>query len=236
MICHRYKCVFIHIPKNAGQSIEHVFLELLNLTWETRAPLLLRPNDKPELGPPRLAHLHADEYVRYDYMPQEMYDDYFKFTFVRNPWSRIISIYKHLGFNRKCDFKTFLMGVFSDTIFNDKHWFVGPQCEYVCAENGDFLPNFVGRFEDLQNGFNHVCQEIGLSAIQLPHANKSGTSDSKFGFCVRPMQLVTNILRSISKKTIPSYDRYQDYYDQESIEFVGEIYKKDIELFGYQFE
>ena len=105
MICHHYKCVFVHIPKNAGQSIEHVFLNLLNLTWETRAPLLLRCNDRLELGPPRLAHLKADEYVRYNYLTQEMFNDYFKFSFVRNPWSRIISIYKYLGFNKKCDCK-----------------------------------------------------------------------------------------------------------------------------------
>ena len=29
MICHDYKCIFVHIPKTAGQSIEHVFLNQL---------------------------------------------------------------------------------------------------------------------------------------------------------------------------------------------------------------
>ena len=58
MISHHHKCVFIHIPKNAGQSIENLFLELLNLTWETKAPLLLRPNDCLELGPRYLTTLN----------------------------------------------------------------------------------------------------------------------------------------------------------------------------------
>ena len=66
MISHHQKCVFVHIPKNAGQSIEHVFINLLELTWETRAPLLLRRNEHPELGPLRLAHLKAEEYVKYN--------------------------------------------------------------------------------------------------------------------------------------------------------------------------
>jgi hypothetical protein len=47
VICHPYRCVFVHVPKSAGISIEHVFLGLLGLTWETRGPLLLRHNNDP---------------------------------------------------------------------------------------------------------------------------------------------------------------------------------------------
>jgi hypothetical protein len=173
MICHDYKCIFVHIPKTAGQSIEHVFLNLLGLKWGTRAPLLLRYNDRPELGPPRLAHLKADQYVRYKYLTQEIFDDYFKFSFVRNPWSRVVSMYKYLGFNKKCDFKTFLTGEFKNKIFKDEYWFVGPQSEFVCAPNGDILVDYIGRFEDLQNGFDYVCREIGIPPTTLPHVNES---------------------------------------------------------------
>ena len=70
MLTHQHKTVFVHIPKNAGQSIETVFLDVLGLTWESRAPLLLRPNDIPELGPRRLAHLAASEYVSCGHMTQ----------------------------------------------------------------------------------------------------------------------------------------------------------------------
>ena len=63
MISHRHRCVFVHIPKVAGQSIEHVFLGWNGLNWKGRAPLLLRPNEDPRKGPPRLAHLRAQDYV-----------------------------------------------------------------------------------------------------------------------------------------------------------------------------
>src|SRR5687768_14243923 len=62
VICREYRCLFVHVPKTAGMSIEHVFLRLVGLTWETRAPLLLGGNDDPRLGPPRLEHLKASEY------------------------------------------------------------------------------------------------------------------------------------------------------------------------------
>lgn len=234
MVCHHHKCIFVHIPKNAGQSTEHVFLDLLGLDWETRAPLLLRYNDRPEIGPPRLAHLKADEYVRYRYLSQDMFDAYFKFTFVRNPWSRMVSIYRYLGFARKCDFKTFLMGEFRSRVFKEKHWFVGPQSDFVYARNGEPLVDFIGRFEDLQGGFDHVCTQIGLPPIRLPHVNESKGHPPAPGSS--PKQAARRFLSRFTRKTIPSFARYQDYYDKDTIRVVEDLYERDIALFGYAFE
>ena len=50
MILHKHKSIFIHIPKVAGKSIENVFIQELGLTYKTRKPLLLIPNDQPEIG------------------------------------------------------------------------------------------------------------------------------------------------------------------------------------------
>lgn len=234
MICHQYKCIFVHIPKNAGQSIEHVFLDLLGLNWETRAPLLLRYNDRPEIGPPRLAHLKADEYVRYRYLSQEFFDQYFKFAFVRNPWSRMVSIYKYLGFDKKYDFKTFLMGEFRNRILKDKYWFVGPQSNFLYSDNGERLVNYIGRFEALQSGFNEVCKEIGLPPTRLPHVNESkghaAVSHSS------PKRAAMRFWRKASARSIPSFARYQEYYDKDTTRVVEDIYERDIALFGYEFE
>jgi hypothetical protein len=234
MICHDYKCIFVHIPKNAGQSIEHVFINLVDLTWETRAPLLLRQNNRPELGPPKLAHLKADQYVRFKYLTQKMYDEYFKFTIVRNPWSRAVSIYKHFGFNSKVEFTDFIKGVFQTKLLIDMGWFVGPQSNFIYSDTGDLLVDYIGRFENLQNSFNEICEHIGLSEGLMPHVNKSIDVIPTLNLNLK--YIVKNLLHKKNKENQFGNNLYQDYYDQESIDIVAKIYKKDIELFCYDFE
>jgi sulfotransferase famil protein len=239
MICHQYRCIFIHIPKNAGQSIEHVFLKLLDLDWDTRAPLLLRYNDRPELGPPRLAHLKACEYVRYKYVTKQQFDDYFKFSFVRNPWDRTVSIYTYFGWQRYIDFKTFVVKKLPNEVWRDNHWFVGPQSDFICDVNGHVAVDLLGKFENLTADFNAVCQRLGLPPTELPHVNTSKKQPAK-------VRLNRNLFsdarwlyhtRTIpSFKTIRQFTDYRDYYDDESKEVVAELYQKDIELFGYQFD
>ena len=234
MISHQHKCIFVHIPKDAGQSIERIFLNLLDLKWETRAPLLLRYNDRPELGPPSLAHLKASEYVRYKYLSQELFNEYYKFTFVRNPWDRIISIYKHFDFSTRFEFKFFLTDILTKGLWQEKYWFIGPQSDFVCAEDGRILVDFIGRFENLQNDFYFVCEKIGLPPIEVPHSNRSSFTSPVLS--VRPKEFVKYIRYQLKGRHIPAFKRYQDYYDDESRQLVAEIYKKDIELFSYKFD
>lgn len=235
MICHHYKCIFIHIPKNAGQSIENVFLKLLGLTWETRAPLLLRENDNENLGPPRLAHLRAEEYLNYKYISEDLFDNYFKFTFVRNPWSRMISFYKYLGYSKKMDFKTFLVKHFETKIFKEKYWFVRPQVEYIYSSSGDLLVDFVGRFENLNEDFDKVCKRLSINNVKLPYINSSNNKIDK-----HKTYSIENLLKSFKSKKIVKNnticDSYQYFYDAETSAIVEGLYKKDIDVFGYTFE
>src|SRR4051794_30841719 len=99
MLSHQHQTIFIHISKCAGQSVENAFLADVGLTWETRAPLLLRANGDPRLGPPRLAHLPAADYVACGHVDAQTFERYFKFAIVRDPWSRAISLYRHLQLN-----------------------------------------------------------------------------------------------------------------------------------------
>jgi len=216
LISHHDKCLFVHVPKCAGQSIENFFLQRAGLDWNTRAPLLLRPNDVPELGPPRLAHLKAHEYVEKKWMTQDQFDEYFKFTFVRNPWDRVASFYRFLGFDRFASFPTFVRKHLPVQL-QKKGWFLCPQADYLYDRDHRLLVDFVGRFETLSKDFETACGRMGIEDAKLPHVNDSRTA--------RPG--LKNWLR-------PRARPYREMYDAQTERLVADYYAADIDAFQYQ--
>lgn len=227
MVSRKYQCIFVHIPKTAGQSIESFFLKLHGLTWEERAPLLLRQNEDPTRGPERLAHLTACEYLEFAHVSIEEFQEYFKFAFVRNPWSRLVSEYRYRSIYHKLNFKEFLTrGLPQRCKFSDLYRHIQPQCEFVFDENGKPLVDFVGRFEDLQRDFDTVCARLSIQSSVLPVRNHS---PKKVASSWRGINWL------LSKADPQAPEHYSSYYDQEMKELVGEMYAEDIHAFGYSF-
>ena len=232
MICGEYRCLFVHVPKTAGMSIEQVFLQRVGLTWKTRAPLLLGGNDDPRLGPPRLEHLKAGEYVARGHLTAEQFESYFKFSFVRNPWDRIVSEYKYRGYPVKVDFKTYLFKHLPAAGWTDTYCHIIPQYDFLYDEAGKLLVDFVGRYERLQADFDKVCARVGIPPTPLPRVNRSLEE-------ARPNTLREfrkQVRRAIwSREREHTFPHYTEYYDDESREFVGRLFRKDVEAFNYGF-
>jgi hypothetical protein len=223
MISHHHKAIFVHIPKCAGQSVETVFLNDLGLTWETRAPLLLRPNDQETLGPPRLAHLTAAEYVGCRYTPKSMFDAYYRFAVVRDPWARTVSLYKHLDLN--LTFREFVLdwlpGQFASRAWKGSYWFVRPQCDFVMSDGVQLVEKLL-RFERLAEEFATVATVLGLGA-PLPHINRSGNRPSR-GRRWRGV---------LGRQRRNSHQLWTDYYDGETVSGIERLYAADAKAFGY---
>lgn len=209
MISHFHRSIFIHIPKNAGQSIEKAFLQDLGLAWENRAPLLLRPRvDCDNESPPRLAHLTASQYVRLKYIPRKMYKAYFKFCVCRNPWDRAFSLYKYLTDQSK-PFAEFVKDDFTRKIYEDHYWFAMSQAKFIESRRGKILVDRIIRFESLDGEFNEIAERLKLKTKRLAHVNKSENA------------------RQID---------YRKAYCEKSRDIIADLYSDDVKLFGYSFE
>lgn len=235
MICAEFECLFVHVPKTGGLSITRFFLDRLGLTWEERGPLLIRPNDDPAAGPPGLAHLTTEEYLRFGYLDEERFRRWFKFGFVRNPWDRLVSDYLffHAG---RYGFKRFVMERFptpADDCYRThtgRYRHILPQHRYLYDEEGNLLVDFIGRFERLNEDFAKVAARLGIEgAVTLPHMN--GADDN-----FRRRLLQKGLARPDQRITPAKRPDYRSFYDEETHAFVAEYYAQDIELFGYRFD
>jgi hypothetical protein len=207
MISDKYKSVFVHIPKTGGQSVEDLFLRLHGLTWETRAPLLLRFNPDPSSGPERLAHLTANEYLAFNYLDKTDFQSYFKFSFVRNPWSRLVSDYRYRQEPGFFSFREFVTKRLPERdSYSDSYRHIMPQCDFLYDTNGRQLVDFIGKTENIAEDFSVVAEKLRLPEISLPHLNSSG--DKR---------------------------HYSTYYDYELVELVGNLYAEDVKRFNYTF-
>ncbi|MGJ8691879.1 MAG: sulfotransferase family protein [Thalassotalea sp.] len=227
MISNKYQCVFVHVPKTAGQSIEHFFLNLHQLAWQDKEQLLISKNKYPANGPERLAHLKAAEYYQCGHINQALYKRYFSFAFVRNPWERLVSEYLHKKIDKKMTLKEyFLHGLPSENLFCDKYRHIMSQSDYLFDQAGNQLVTFIGRFENIQQDFDYVCQQLGIEDSTLPHKN------SARGF----RRLWTRRIRHIFRVNKRVKRHYSEFYDEELKQLVAIKYQKDIELFNYKFE
>ena len=193
------------------------FLARIGLDWDTRAPFLLRPNDTPALGPPRLAHLKAHEYVEKKWVTQDQFDRYFKFTIVRNPWDRTASFYRFLGYDRWCSFSRFVRSYLPGKVENN-HWFFLPQVDYLYRNGGQLLVDFVGRYESLTKDFATACQHLNIAAAELPHANNRQKKGPGFKQWLR-------------RRPVP----YTQMYDSRTRSIVAKLYEADVDAFKYVF-
>lgn len=190
MINHKHKFIFIHVSKTGGTSIEHALNPNVSLDYSDNSNTTGNTAFKDK-------HWSALKYKRE--CPKE-YESYFKFAFVRNPWDRLVSNYKWLVYigKEQLDFK--------DWIINPTWGFNAYlYSRMLCDNNGNKMVDFIGKFENLQEDFNTVCEKIGIPCQQLPHKNKT------------------------------DHKHYTKYYNNETRQIVAERYAKDIKCFGYTF-
>lgn len=146
-------------------------------------------------------------------------DSYFTFTFVRNPFARLVSCYEskyHVDRKKNLfHFRDYLDGyLYYDEGFDtfvkkicalpyrlmDRHFRL--QYNLVFTLEDKCRCDYIGKFESLEDGFKPIQEKNHLSP--LPHLNRTGTDD------------------------------WMNYYTIETATLVYNTFKKDILEFGYE--
>lgn len=196
VVSHGTRSVFIHIQKTAGSSIEGAL-------WRADPAIGSHLRDGRR-------HQFARE-VR-DVVAPEIWRDYFKFAFVRNPWDRLVSWYAMCMRNPTSNkfsqyvhdtaptFADFITkattGIGVRTTYN--------QLDYVTDAAGAVIVDFVGRYERLDADFAVVRSRLALPQ-DLPHLNQT------------------------------PHGEYRGYYTAETRAIVAQRFARDIAHFGYTF-
>ena len=161
-------------------------------------------------------------------MSEKVYKDCFKFSFVRNPWDRLVSEYRYRNFWKKFSFRDFVLSNLpEENNYCDYFRHVMPQSDYLYSDSGDLIVDYVGRFETLQEDFYKICDVIDFKNREIPHVNKSGLRKVK-----DRVKRKVGLIKSYQK----DFNDFRCFYDDETASVVEGMYRKDIESFGYTFD
>lgn len=172
VISHEYQCIFIHIQRCAGSSVEEWVVG--QDWWHVE---------------PETKHLIASQ-ARKVYA--EYWDNYFKFSIVRNPITRTLSMLKfkkHFGlFETKCgiDFSGYEQ-LFGEDIILEHDYRFANRAEILCERHrpsrlyGNILDervDFIAHFESLYDDMATVRMRLGIPAVFNSHLEKSAATDA----------------------------------------------------------
>ena len=221
-------------------SIENSFLKSLNLRFYNgqSAPLLLSYNDNLKIGPQSLAHLSPVQYIEHSYISKELFDNYFSFTVVRNPWGRIVSVYKHFNYHRIMSFEDFLKVEFP-RLKKNRYYFIKPQVEYIFDKEGNQLVDFIARFENLQSDFEFIKNKLVLAISDLEVVNASMKSYSVYNrwnvrYLFKTLKTKPYLLKTLKLQNDIG-GSYRSMFTDEARVIVDDFYKADIKTFNYTF-
>lgn len=194
IISHEHEFIFIHIQRTAGTSIEKSICNALGINqWEgfIGEPRQVAIDKKSEYEDVYFnsrrrefegkKHITATEMKKF--VGDEVWSSYFTFSFVRNPWSRVLSSY----LKRRKEFSKHLRLFWprNKFIFNVavlyKLGIIGPasksQFDYISNGNDEIIVDFIGKFERLNEDFGAVCSRTGVDA-ELTNNNDTTYSRS----------------------------------------------------------
>ncbi|NNF48458.1 MAG: sulfotransferase family 2 domain-containing protein [Woeseiaceae bacterium] len=219
MIAHKLKTIFIHIPKTAGSSIEVALNEV-----EQREDGAVDPMTGEFVNVITGTEKHMTARACREFVGDEVWNSYFKFSVVRNPFDRFHSLWwngRHVARRHALSMHEFANAAFHRGVrgrliswrqglwkVHQRYW---PQTRWLRSPGGEIEMDQVLKFENIAADFAQLAGRIGLPSTELP--------------------------KVLMKNRRPSSRRpYVEDYDSETRRIVTDYYREDLEAFGYEFE
>lgn len=232
IVSHQHKFIFIKNRKVAGSSIE-VALAPVCGPDDIITP---DPNQRPvarNFNPPHpiarellgtlnpLQHArslrdyysirptfftHVAAYEARARLGRQVWDGYYKFCFDRNPWDKFLSFYYWYFRKHETPPMSFEDFVLQRRLVNDR---VCPSDWRRYALGGKVVAQFIGRYENLTDDFQKVCDHLGIEA-RLEKREKTDT---------RPADT----------------RNYREHYTDRMRDRVAYLFRREIDLLGYEF-
>jgi hypothetical protein len=230
-INHDLKAIYLHIPKNGGLYIQNILEKYYNFKtiYFTRSDHYLF--DKDENKDNNIENYKnitngfinirkqgvfryystSKEFNEMSGMNDEKWQSYYKFTFTRNPYSKIVSAFKYIVKDEQVGFEDFLdkRDIVNNYIYT--HAFI-TQYDHLINKDNNIDYNFIGKFENLNQDLITILFELGIKKIK--HANL----------------IKDNIKINKSKNINP----YVDYYNTNNLPIINQIFEKDFNNLNYK--
>lgn len=169
--------VFIWIPKTGGTSVMEALRPARIQYFKTARDVLY---SFPQRGLATFGHMEYGVLLRNGLIDHDFHRSSFRFCFVRNPFTRAVSLYHYLVRKKhvpaSLGFEEFICGIERKGVPSVAldTWLGVSQCNPQCAWTRGAAPmTFVGRFERLEEDYSIVCAELGLKRIEaLPVRNR----------------------------------------------------------------
>lgn len=206
IISHRHKFIYFAVPKTATHTIREALRPHLGPDdWEQQVLFGKQYLPIPEIAAIDHGHITVQE-IR-PHLDPEVWAGYFKFGFVRNPFDRFVSTCFFLNRGNP-NFAGSAVAFMKDRLPRPRfrqRVLARPQYRQLIGTNDEIALDFTGRYENLQESFDHVCERIGIPGTELGRKNAS------------------------------AHSKYVDYYDSDLRQQVADFYAEDLRIFAYDF-
>ena len=241
MISHKYKCIFIEIPKNASSSITKWLYKNDESTLSSQSEINRWARQKKHRH--RDGHVHTTE-LRHFY--RKYWDDYYKFAVIRNPFDRVFSCYSMYTSKEW------------ESLYRENRFSIHDRRLYEEVSEYKNFPEFCSGYLDritihsiFQNG-ERYSEEGMYHGVHLREQSYwvNPTKEWSDNINIIKYENLEDEIQSLSdalgipfsRKDFPWINKngkgkgsYKGLYDAESIKIVKKKYRSDFYFFKYNF-